>query len=71
MSGIDTKLADAALPSLPKTAAMLRGLGGQVMNLKPLGRIIQAIFLATVHLGEKMSTIVCSSSAMLRCKNVV
>ena len=39
------------------------------MNLKPLGRIIQAIFLATVYLGEKMSTIVCSSSAMLRKQN--
>ena len=40
------------------------------MNLKLLGRIIQAIFLATVYLGWKMSPIViCNAVARTLCKN--
>ena len=34
-----------------------------MMNLEPLGRTILAIFLATVHLGKKMSRILNLMSA--------
>ena len=34
------------------------------MNLKLLGRIIQAIFLATVYLGRKMSPIVICNATL-------
>ena len=35
------------------------------MNLKPLGRIIQAIFLATVYLGEK--PLICNATLQECC----
>ena len=69
MSCIDTKLADAAVPSLPRTAAVMSGLAFcHMMKLEPLGRKILAIFLATAYLAEKMSTILnLMSAAHPRC----